>query len=79
MFSIQICNVLKPNDVMSYFDLHSHVPTKLLYVCHIFVWWCNLSLGGPICGLSMLVTCMEHNEIYEKWILGHAHHVRMTH
>jgi hypothetical protein len=63
---------------MSCFDLHSHVPTKLFYVCYVFVWLCNLSLVRPICG-PMLVTCMEHNETYEKWIMGHAHHVRMTH
>jgi hypothetical protein len=64
---------------MSCFDPQSHVLTKLLYVCHIFVWLCNLSLVGPICGSSMLVTCVEHNETYEKWIPSHAHHVQMTH
>jgi hypothetical protein len=44
---------------VSCYDPHSHVPTKLLYVCHIFVWLCNLSLIGPICGPSMLVTLLE--------------------
>ncbi len=58
---------------------HSHIPIKLIYACHIFVWSCNLSLIGPICGPSMFVTCVEHNETYDKWILGHVHHVRMTH
>jgi hypothetical protein len=67
------------NHFMSYFDPHSHVPTKLFYACHIFVWSCNLCLVGPICGPSMLVTCLEHNETYKKWILGHVHHVQMTH
>ncbi len=73
------CLKAKWNHLVSCFDPHSHIRTKLLYVCHIFVWSCNLSLIGPICGPSMLVTCMEHNETEEKWILGHAHHVRMTH
>jgi hypothetical protein len=73
------CLEIKWNYFMSCFDPHSHVPIKLLYVCHIFVWSCNLSLVGPICGLSMFVTCVEHNETYEKWISSHAHHVRMTH
>jgi len=64
---------------MSCFDLHSHIPTKLFYVCPIFVWLYNLSLVKPICDPSMFVTCVEHNETYEKWIPNHAHHVRMTH
>jgi hypothetical protein len=72
------CLEAKWNHLASSFDPHSHVPTKLFYVCHIFVWLCNLSLVGPICDPSMLVTCVEHNETYEKWILGHAHHVQMT-
>jgi hypothetical protein len=67
------------NHFGSRFDPHSHVPTKLFYVCHIFVSSCNLTLIGPICGPSMLVTCVEHNETYKKWILSHAHHVQMTH
>ncbi len=57
----------------------SHVPIKLFYASHIFVWLCNLSLVGPIFDPSMFVTCMEHNGTYEKWILGHVHHVQMTH
>jgi hypothetical protein len=65
------------NHLVSCFDTQSHVPTKLIYACHIFVWSCNLSLVGPICGPSMFVTCVEHNKTYKKWILGHAHHVRM--
>ncbi len=72
------CLEAKWNHLVSCFDLHSHIPTKLFYACHIFIWSCNLSLVGPICGPSMLVTCMEHNKTYEKWILGHVHHVRMT-
>jgi len=67
------------NHLVSCFDLHSHVPTKLFYVCHLFVWSCNLSLVRPICGPSMLVTSVEHNETYKKWIPDHAHHVQMTH
>jgi hypothetical protein len=67
------------NHLVSCFGPHSHVPTKLLYVCHIFVWPCNLSLVGPICGPSMLVTCMEHNKTYEKWIRGHVPHMQLTH
>jgi hypothetical protein len=39
---------------VSCFDPHSHIPTKLLYACHIFVWPCNLNLIGPICGLQWL-------------------------
>jgi hypothetical protein len=73
------CLEVKWNHLVSCFDLHSHVLIKLLYVCHIFVWSCNLNLVGPICGPSMLVTCVEHNKTYEKWISSHAHHVRMTH
>jgi len=73
------CLKVEWNYLMSCFDPHSHVPTKLLNVCHIFVCPCNLSLVGPICGPSMLVTCMDHNKTYEKWILGHVHHVWMTH
>jgi len=30
------------NHLVSCFNLHSHVPTKLFYACHIFVWLCNL-------------------------------------
>jgi len=67
------------NHLVSCFDPHSHIPTKLLYACHIFVWLCNLSLVGPICGPWMLVTYMEYNKTYEKWTLSHAHHVQMTH
>jgi hypothetical protein len=37
------------------------------------------SLVGPICGPSMLVTCVEHNETYKKWIPSYVHHVRITH
>ncbi len=73
------CLEVEWNHLMSCFDPHSHVPTKLLYACHIFVWSCNLNLVGPICGPSMLVTCVEHNETYEKWIPSHLHHVWMTH
>jgi len=73
------CLEVEWNHLMSCFDPHSHIPTKLFYVCHIFVWPCNLSLVGPICGLSMFVTCVEHNKTYKKWIPGHAHHVWMTH
>jgi hypothetical protein len=73
------CLEVEWNHLVSCFHLNSHVPTKLLYACHIFVWLCNLSLIGPICGPSMLVTCMEHNKIYKKWIQGHVHHVQMTH
>jgi hypothetical protein len=73
------CLEAKWNHLVSCFDPHSHVRTKLFYVCHIFVWPCNLSLIGPICGPSMLVTCVEHNEAYKKWIPNHAHHVQMIH
>jgi hypothetical protein len=73
------CHKAEWNHLMSCFDPHSHIPTKLFYACHIFVWLCNLSLIGCICGPSMLVTCMEHNETHKKWIPSHAHHVRMTH
>jgi hypothetical protein len=67
------------NHFVSCFDLHSHVPIKLFYVCQIFVWLCSLSLVGSICDPLMFVTCMEHNKTYEKWIPSHVHHVRMTH
>jgi hypothetical protein len=50
------------NHLVSCFDAHSHIPTKLIYACHIFVRSCNLSLVGPICGPPMLVTCEEHNK-----------------
>jgi len=70
------CLEAKWSHFVSCFDSHSHVPTKLLNICHIFVWLCNLSLVGPY---LVLHTCVEHNETYEKWIPGHAHHVQMTH
>jgi hypothetical protein len=73
------CLKAKWNHLVSCFDPHSHVLTKLFYVCHIFVWPCNLSLVGPICGPSMLVTCVKHNKTYEKWISGYAHQKQMTH
>jgi len=62
------CLEAKWNHFVSCFGPHSHISTKLFYVCHIFIWLCNLSLVGPICVPSMLVTCMEHNETYKKWI-----------
>ncbi len=70
MFPIQICNVLKPNEIiLCHALIHIHMlPPN----------W-NLSLVRPICGPLMLMTCVEHNETYKKWILSHAHHVRMTH
>jgi hypothetical protein len=64
------CLEAKWNHLMSCFDPHSHVPTKLFYASHIFVWSWKLNLVGPICGPSMLVTCVEHNETYKKWISG---------
>ncbi len=54
------CLEVEWNHLVSCFDLHSHVPIKLFYVCHIFIWLCSLSLIGPICGPSMFVTSMEH-------------------
>jgi hypothetical protein len=56
------CLEVEWNHLVSCFDSHSRIPTKLFYVCHIFVWLCNLSLVGPICGLLVLMTCVEHNE-----------------
>jgi hypothetical protein len=73
------CLEAKWNNFVSCFDPHSNVPTKLFYACHIFVWSCNLNLVGSICGPLILVTCLDHNETYNKWISGHGHHVRMTH
>jgi hypothetical protein len=48
------CFKTKWNHLMSCFDPHSHVPTKLFYVYDIFVWPCNLSLVGSICGPQCL-------------------------
>jgi hypothetical protein len=73
------CLKAKWNHLLSCFDPHSHVPSKLLYAYHIFVWSCNQNLVGPICDPLMLMTCMEHNKTYEKWIPSHAHHVWTTH
>ncbi len=53
------CLEAEGNHFVSCFNLNSHIPTKLFYVYHIFVWLCNLSLVGPIYGPLMLVTCVE--------------------
>jgi hypothetical protein len=46
----------KWNHLMSCFCSNSHVPTKLFYVCHIFVWLCNLSFVGP----NVVLQCLWH-------------------
>jgi hypothetical protein len=80
MFPIRICNVSKPYEIISCHALtHIHTFPSNYFMFHIFDWLCNLSLIGPIYDPSMLVTCMERNETYEKWIPGHVHHVQMTH
>jgi hypothetical protein len=37
------CLGAKWNHLVSCFHLHSHVLTKLFYVCHIFVWSCSVT------------------------------------
>jgi hypothetical protein len=82
MFLIQICNVLKLNEIILCHVLariHMFPPNCFMFVIYLFGHVINLSLIEPICGPLMLVTCVEHNKTYKKWILGHTHHVQMTH